>query len=88
VALHRGSCSTIRSVSWSASCLNGDIGYELENANKEGVSYKVVRKLEAWKIGICIFEVNNYQLLVFIRREKQRRLSSRHESQDVAVLSL
>lgn len=48
----------------------------------------MVCKFQSRDIGRRVFEINDYQLLVLVRWNQQRRLSTRFEAEKIAVLSL
>ena len=49
---------------------------------------EVICEFEAWDVSGRVLEVNYYQLLVFVCREQQRRLSAWLQTKQVPVLCL
>jgi len=46
--------------------------YALKLEEMKKAAYKVIGKLETGKVRVCVFEIDNHQLLVLVCREQQR----------------
>ena len=49
---------------------------------------EMVCKFQAWSIGVCVLEVDDYELLVLVCGEEERRFTGGLDTEDVAVLCL